>query len=63
MIDLHTHTNNSDGNISVTNLLKEAEKLKLDYISITDHNNIDAYKELQSKKNKKLVFWQNNPWN
>lgn len=54
MIDLHTHTNNSDGNISVTNLLKEAEKLKLDYISITDHNNIDAYKELQSKKIRNL---------
>lgn len=47
MIDLHIHTTFSDGTYSVKEVLEEAEKLKLNYISITDHDNCLAYKELE----------------
>ncbi|MGN1326846.1 MAG: PHP domain-containing protein [Clostridia bacterium] len=50
MIDLHLHTNYSDGADSVTELLENAEKLKLEYISITDHDNCKAYKELKKEE-------------
>ena len=47
MIDLHLHTTYSDGADSVIELLKKAGKLQLDYISITDHDTCEAYKELE----------------
>ena len=50
MIDLHLHTKYSDGSDSVLELLEKAEKLKLEYISITDHDNVNAYKELENKE-------------
>ncbi len=48
MIDLHIHTTYSDGTKSVKEILKQAEELKLDYISITDHDKCDAYEELKN---------------
>ncbi len=47
MIDLHLHTNYSDGTDSVIELLKKAEDKKLEYIAITDHNTCMAYDELE----------------
>ncbi|MCI8444144.1 MAG: PHP domain-containing protein [Clostridia bacterium] len=47
MIDLHIHTNHSDGSESVKNVLKKAEEVGLSYISITDHETCNAYKELE----------------
>ena len=47
MIDLHIHTSYSDGTDSVIELLEKAEKNKLEYISITDHDNCRAYDELK----------------
>ncbi len=44
MIDLHIHTNHSDGTDSVKELLEKAENKKIEVISITDHNKIDTYK-------------------
>ena len=49
MIDLHTHTNHSDGMDSVEELLKKAEEKKISYLSITDHNNCNSYKEIKEK--------------
>ena len=46
MIDLHLHTKNSDGDFSVLEILEKAKENKLEVISITDHNNVDAYAEL-----------------
>ena len=46
MIDLHTHTTYSDGSYNVLELLNEAQKRKLNIISITDHNTIQAHFEL-----------------
>lgn len=48
MIDLHTHTIYSDGKDDVITLLKEAEKAKLECISITDHSSCKAYEEIDN---------------
>lgn len=47
MIDLHLHTTYSDGADSLIEVLKKAEKLKLEYISITDHDTCNGYNELK----------------
>lgn len=47
MIDLHIHSTNSDGTDSVQEILQKAQKLNLDYISITDHDTCDGYKKLE----------------
>ncbi len=48
MIDLHTHTNHSDGTDSVEELLKNAEKNNIEILSITDHDSVGAYFELEN---------------
>ena len=48
MIDLHIHTNCSDGTDTIIELLEKAENLKLEYISITDHDNCNAYEQLEN---------------
>ena len=47
MIDLHMHTTNSDGKRTVIETLKKSEELGLDFISITDHETCNSYKELE----------------
>lgn len=46
MIDLHCHSIYSDGEFEPNILLEKAEKLKLSYFSITDHNNCLAYENM-----------------
>ncbi len=53
MIDLHMHTNYSDGTDSVIELLENAEKAGVEIISITDHNTVEAYGELENVDIKK----------
>lgn len=48
MIDLHMHSVHSDGTNTVIELLEQAEKLKLDTISITDHETCKAHFELKN---------------
>ncbi len=48
MIDLHIHSTHSDGTDSVIEILKKAEELKLEIISITDHDTANAHIELQN---------------
>lgn len=48
MIDLHIHTSYSDGSDSLIEVLKKAQESNLDYISITDHDNCKAYRELKN---------------
>jgi predicted metal-dependent phosphoesterase TrpH len=43
--DLHLHTNRSDGQFSVEDLIKLAKSAELDIISITDHDTIDSVEE------------------
>ena len=48
MIDLHMHTKHSDGTDEVIEILEKAQKANLDIISITDHNTVKAYFELEN---------------
>jgi len=51
MIDLHIHSKYSfDGSDNIETILKKAEEANLEIISITDHNNTDAYNELEKIK-------------
>jgi predicted metal-dependent phosphoesterase TrpH len=50
MIDLHIHTNSSDGSDQPEEILAKAQKSGLKYISITDHDTIGAYKKLRNIK-------------
>lgn len=54
MIDLHLHTNHSDGTDTIIELLQKAEKEKLEVISITDHDTVSGYKELENINIKKI---------
>ena len=45
-VNLHLHTNVSDGNISPKELIKRAREIGLDLISITDHDIADAYTQI-----------------
>lgn len=47
MIDLHMHTKYSDGTENCISILQKCEEKNLDFISITDHNTINAYFELE----------------
>lgn len=61
MIDLHMHTNHSDGTYTTLELLKEADNTNLNIISITDHHSVLAYYDIIEKdyynvfKNKIIV--------
>lgn len=50
MVDLHMHTIYSDGDRTVEELLKLCEEQKLEYISITDHDNCKQYEDEAFKK-------------
>ena len=56
MIDLHSHTTNSDGTWTTKELLTEAEKLKLDVFSITDHDSVEAYVEIENDEELKKIY-------
>lgn len=45
MIDLHMHSLYSDGDKTVQDILKTSEGKKLKYISLTDHNTLEQYKD------------------
>lgn len=50
-VDLHIHTNFSDGTKTPKEVLMEAEQLKLHRISITDHESVQAYQEIKENRN------------
>ena len=45
MIDLHTHSNASDGNLSPSVLVEEASKRAISVLALTDHDNIQGLEE------------------
>lgn len=47
MIDLHIHSNFSDGVYSVDEILEIAQKIGCTIISIVDHNTCEAYEYLK----------------
>lgn len=48
--NLHIHTSFSDGKLHPSEIIELALKKNLKYISITDHNTIEAYKHLENKE-------------
>ena len=56
MIDLHSHTTNSDGTWTTKELLMKAEELKLEVLSITDHDTAKAYIEIEKNKGLQNIF-------
>lgn len=50
MIDLHIHTNNSDGKMSPKELVQLYESKGFKLISFTDHDSIKAYEEIKNLK-------------
>ena len=49
MINLHIHTNKSlDGVFDINEVLNMCEKNEISYVSITDHDTCDAYKEIKN---------------
>src|SRR5215471_7076755 len=48
MIDLHTHTTESDGTLSPDQLVEEARRRGITVLSITDHDTLSGY-DLASK--------------
>jgi predicted metal-dependent phosphoesterase TrpH len=45
--DLHTHSSNSDGTDSPTELVRKADELRLGGIALTDHDSLDGIKEFK----------------
>lgn len=45
--DLHLHTNNSDGEFSVEELIKQVKDLGIEVFSITDHDSIESVNEIK----------------
>lgn len=54
-VNLHIHSNVSDGICDFDNLIEEAKSLNMKYISITDHNSLDGYKNSKYKNDKILI--------
>ena len=48
-VDLHCHTNLSDGSLAPKELIALAIERKIDVLAITDHDNIDCYGEIPPK--------------
>lgn len=59
LIDLHVHTNVSDGFLTPKEVIDEAFKNKVSFLAIADHDTIDAYSddlfEYASKKEIKII--------
>lgn len=56
MIDLHIHTDQSDGTNTVLEILEQANEKNISIISITDHDNVQAYSILEQLPVKQLYF-------
>ena len=55
LLNLHIHTTCSDGSLNPTEAIKFAKNKNYKYFSITDHNNFNAYKELDYKNIEGLI--------
>ena len=54
LIDLHIHTNKSDGEFSPIEILNFAKENNVKFLSLTDHDSLDAYTEDVFEKAKEL---------
>ena len=49
LVDLHIHTNQSDGDLNPNEVILDCIEKNIKIISITDHDTINAYKKIDSK--------------
>lgn len=56
MIDLHIHSNFSDGTESIDSIESLAKKSNIDILSITDHDSIESAKVLDTRNNELLFI-------
>lgn len=56
MIDLHSHTINSDGTWTTKEILKKAEKIGLEVFSITDYDTVKSYVEIEKNKELQSIY-------
>ena len=56
MIDLHSHTTNSDGTWTTKELLNKAQELSLEVFSITDHDTAKSYIEIESDAELQKIY-------
>ena len=54
-VNLHIHSNISDGEMDFDVLVEQAIKLDMEYISITDHNSVLGYKDSKYKNHPILI--------
>lgn len=54
-INLHIHSNNSDGEVEFDKLIEQAKNFNMKYISITDHNTVAGYKNSKYKNDEILI--------
>ena len=54
-VDLHIHTNESDGVLSPEEIIEYAQKNNLKHFAITDHNSIKAYENEAIKNNPNVI--------
>ena len=54
-VDLHMHTNYSDGDLSPIELINYATKNKLDVIAITDHDSVNGIKNIKENDGIKII--------
>ncbi len=54
MTDFHIHSSYSDGSMTPADILAEAEQKGLKFLSVTDHNNVGAYRDLMEPAVRKL---------
>ena len=51
MIDMHVHTNCSDGDYSPSDVVQMAHDVGITHLAITDHDTIDGLKQAHIKAN------------
>ena len=57
IMDLHTHSIYSDGNLTPEEIVREASKRKIGVLAITDHDNIEGSKELVKLSHKDILVY------
>ena len=57
IMDLHTHSIYSDGNLTPEEIVREASKRKIGVLAITDHDNIEGSKELVKLPHKDILVY------
>ena len=55
-VDLHSHSNCSDGKLSPDELTQRALSLSIDILSITDHDTTEAYKKVTPIETSRLTL-------